>query len=126
MNGDEMPPPTDEEAAEALREPARLPDYLEETGVEAAAEDVRRMLRYGAADVPGMSDTEVLRNAAVCEEAAAEWPPDVTARLLSFVYRAEVLRRMESDGPRGLFRRMARKVGYTRRPTAKLPELRNG
>lgn len=114
MNDDDVypPRPTDEERERTPSDPDRLPDYLEANGVEAAAEDTRRMLRYAAAEVPGMSDTEVLRNAAMCESAAAEWPPDVTARMLSFVYRAEVLRRIEADGPRRLFRRMARRVGY--------------
>lgn len=121
MTGREVPPrPTPEEAAAVPADPPRLPQHLEIKGIEPAADETRRMLRFAGAEIPGMGDTELLGNAVGCERAARDWPPDMTAVLLAFVYRAEVWRRVDESrecDKKQRFLRMARKAGFVFRNT---------
>lgn len=121
MTGREVPPrPTPEEAAAIPADPPRLPPHLELKGIEPAADEARRMLRFAGAEIPGMGDTELLVNAVECERSAREWPPDITAALLAFVYRAEVWKRADESrecDKKQRFLRMARKAGFVLRNT---------
>ena len=95
--------------------PARLPQHLEENGVEPAVEAMRDTLRMGGAMIADMGDADLLRNAAACEEEASEWPPDVLSSFLVYLYRAEVVHRIlrsRQTDRRERFVRMARKAGF--------------